>query len=144
MSSAVHITQNQIKAIWTATRNQGLDEDTLRDLVENISGQRSTRALTIAQASEVLNRLTGDARPVRRGNSCNHRRYQEMDGRPDMATGAQLRKIEAMWAERSRSTDKSGALRIFLSRRFGVSDLRFLGRSRASNVIVALEKMEVI
>jgi len=130
------LSPDQLRAIWTMTKAAGLDEGALRDLVEAVSGQRSTRGLTMHQASQVLDRLSSRPEPRRH-------RHRKMDGRPNMATGAQLRKIEAMWAERARAHDKAASLRQWLNNRFSISDLRFLSRSRASNVIVALEKMEV-
>lgn len=132
------ITPEQLRAIWTIARSHDVDEDTLRDMVEAASGQRSTRGLSCSQASALLNKLSGQNR--RRNKS----RYRELDGRPNMATGPQLRAIEAMWASRARAKDKAAALRAWLSNRFGVADLRFLSRSRASDVIVALQKMEEI
>jgi len=134
------ITPDQLRAIWTIARGSGVDEDALRDVVENVSGQRSTRGMTRDQASAVLRRLTGEGRRGGRGKS----RHREMDGRRNMATAKQLRKIEAMWADRARADDKALALRRLLQHKFGVSDLRFLSRTRASDVIVALEKMEVV
>jgi len=131
------ITPAQLRAIWTAARDQGLAEDLLRDLVQHVSGQRSTRALTRRQASTVIDQLRGGER--RFGKN----KFRELDGRPDMATGAQLRKIEAMWRDRAFSRDKQSSLRQWLTNRFAVADLRFLTRQRASDVIVALEKMEV-
>ena len=133
------ITPDQLRALWTIAGGLGVAEDTLRDLVESISGQRSTRGLSLEQASRVIDRLSGKQQGG--GGKARHR---ELDNRPNMATGAQLRKIEAMWAERSRAEDKSGSLRRFVQHKFSVSDLRFLGRTRASDVIVALEKMEVL
>ena len=134
------MTPQQLRAIWTVARGQGLDEDALRDLVEAVSGQRSTRGLTRDQASDVLGHLTGPMPQSGRGKS----RHREMDGRLNMATSKQLRKIEAMWGDRSHADDKPAAMRRFLQHKFSVSDLRFLSRTRASDVIVALSKMEVI
>jgi hypothetical protein len=138
MNARAHITSEQLRAIWTISKANGVEEDVLRQIVEDISSQDSTRALTKDQASAVLNRLNGE-RPRRRGKT----RHREFDGRIGMATSKQLRKIEAMWAEIARAKDKDGSLRQFIQNRFGVSDLRFLDRKRASDVIVALEKMEV-
>lgn len=88
----------------------------MRNVVEAVSGQRSTRGLSLDQASEVLNRLTNRRFAHDRARGKN--KYREMDGRRGMATGAQLRKIEAMWAERARAHDKDAALRQWLSNRF--------------------------
>lgn len=44
-------------AIWARAKERGVDEDTLRDRVEAISGQRSLRKLTAAQAKQLLDAL---------------------------------------------------------------------------------------
>jgi hypothetical protein len=134
------ISTAQMKAMWGAAKRAGVDESVLRDIVESETGARSISKLTTEQAAAVLNRLIPNAR--RSGGSV--RRFEELKRRPGMATPKQLRKIEAMVAERFRAGDKAAALREWLKTRFNVADLRFLSRTRASDVIVALEKMEVV
>lgn len=131
------LTGGQLRMIWMTAKDKGLDEDTLRALVNRETGSTSISKLTKAQAAQVINAMAEDS--VR-----SKRRHANLDGRPNMATGAQARKIEAMWAERSRADDKAASLREFLRHKFTVEDLRFLSRRRASDVIHALEKMEVI
>lgn len=136
----------QLRAIWGAAKRKAIDESTLRDLVEAETGERSISAMTTAQAATVLNRLLGtkDQRPKTNGR---RGRFADLGERRGMATPKQLRKIEAMWRDRSRmpsADEQDAALRAWLTARWGVGDLRFLSRFRASDVIVALEKMEVI
>lgn len=151
------ITPAQLRAIWGAAKRQAIDESTLRDLVEAETGARSISAMSTAQAATVLNRLLGTtplARSDGRGaGGGGHpaegegRRFADLGERRGMATPRQLRKIEAMWRDRSRmptAAEQDAALRAWLTARWGVGDLRFLSRFRASDVIVALEKMEVI
>ncbi len=143
-------TNAQLRAIWGAAKRQAIDESTLRDLVEAETGARSISAMSPAQAATVLNRLLGTAPLARsdgRGAGGEGRRFADLGERRGMATPRQLRKIEAMWRDRSRMTtadEQDAALRAWLTARWGVGDLRFLSRFRASDVIVALEKMEVI
>jgi len=130
-------TPNQLRAIWAASKSAGMSEESLRDLVEAETGSRSISGLSKDGAGRVLNRLFSGPQKQK------PKRYSDCDRRPGMATGAQLRKIEVMWKGRARSDDKAASLRTFLHNKFGASDLRFLKRSVASDVIVALEKMEV-
>ncbi|MCB1020615.1 MAG: DUF1018 domain-containing protein [Acidobacteria bacterium] len=60
----------QLKALWSRARERGVDEETLRDLVESVSGQRSLRALNDGQVRRVLDRL-GPSRvaPAQRRNA---------------------------------------------------------------------------
>ncbi len=132
------LTEAQLRAIWTLRSRLGLDEDALRDMVQRVSGQRSTRHLTAGQAHEVLEAMAGGTIDVVSRKD----RHADLDGRPGMATAKQLRKIEALWADVSRAPDreKPQALRKWLANHFGVSDLRFIKRDQASLIIVALEK----
>ena len=62
-----------------------------------------------------------------------------------MATPKQLRKIEAIWSEIYDKSDnkdeKSKALRGYLRKHFKVSDLRFITKSRARDIIPIFEKI---
>lgn len=59
-----------LKAVWARARERGVDEETLRDVVESVSGQRSLRALDDGQYRRVLDRL-GPSRiaPAQRRNA---------------------------------------------------------------------------
>lgn len=141
------ITRNQLRALWASARDKGLEEEALRDIVKDETGARSISRMTTEQAAAVLKRLgvAPIARKDGRGaGGEGHKRFDDLGRRPGMATPKQLRKIEAMVADRFRAEDKGAALRQWLKDRFGVADLRFLPRYRASDVIVALEKMEVL
>jgi len=66
------ITVDQTKKIWSRAAEIGLSEDDLRDLIEEISGQRSVRGLTKEKAGMVIDVLEGKAakrrEPVPKGN----------------------------------------------------------------------------
>lgn len=130
------LTPGQRNLIWKLAGDRGMDEDTLRSLVNRETGDTSISKMTKSQANKVINALA-------EGSVRSKTKYKELDGRPGMATSAQLRKIEAMWADRARASDKAKSLREFLGNRHGVSDLKFLKRDAASEVIVGLEKMEL-
>ncbi|MBI4746774.1 MAG: DUF1018 domain-containing protein [Deltaproteobacteria bacterium] len=56
------ITGEQLKKIWSIRSQKGISEDWLRDVVESVSGQRSTRALTKRQAVKVIDALDNGQR----------------------------------------------------------------------------------
>ena len=62
-----------------------------------------------------------------------------------MSTPLQLRKIEAIWSEiydKSKDrTERAKALRGYLKKHFKISDLRFLTKARARDVIPIFEKI---
>lgn len=69
------------------------------------------------------------------------KKYSELDKRSDRATPKQVKKIEVMWREIARSqTDES--LRKFILKKTKVSDITFITKKQASNIINALEKMK--
>jgi hypothetical protein len=72
------------------------------------------------------------------------KKYESLDGRERMATGAQLRKIEAMWKEICTVKDEKGRAKILreILWKFKVSDLRFLEDYQVKKVIKMLEAMK--
>lgn len=73
------------------------------------------------------------------------KKFDDMDGRADMASGAQLRKIEAMWQDLSiipEAEPRARALRRFIQKITGVMGLRFLTSQDAGKILNALGAME--
>jgi hypothetical protein len=63
------ITAAQRRKIWAAAKQRGLDEDDLREIVRQITGQTSTKALTIHEAVRIIDRLEGKPeKPAATGN----------------------------------------------------------------------------
>ena len=58
----IPITPEQKQKIWVIARKRGMSDDELRDIVERISGQRSTRALSKGQAIKVIDSLENGSR----------------------------------------------------------------------------------
>ena len=162
-------TPAQNKRIWalvsTLGQLRGMDRDAaetiLRALVREATRGKTdrTRALTEKQAGRVIRDLDeaihGNLHPSppspsngsgvggegpSGGPRYDPTRYADCDGRSlDMATGAQLRKIEALWMTKNSRERTDASLRAFLEHKFGASDLRFLSRRQASKAITALE-----
>ena len=53
----MNISANKIKKMWTVASVLGLSEETLRDIVEAVSGQRRISKLNNFQANQILDRL---------------------------------------------------------------------------------------
>lgn len=58
----IPITPKQLQKIWVVAGNRGMSEDDVKDIVERISGQRSTRALSKGQAIKIIDALENGAR----------------------------------------------------------------------------------
>lgn len=68
-------------------------------------------------------------------------KYSDFDNRRGLASGAQMRFIESLWRDVAR--DKSDlALRNFIKNKTKISDIVFLTKEDATNIIIALNKMK--
>ncbi|WP_298434481.1 regulatory protein GemA [Geobacter sp.] len=138
------IAPRQIKAIHATIGKLGLDDDTYRAMLQDRYHVGSCKDLTWRQAEELLDSLNGKGFS-RSPASAPRSRWSELDGRPGMASGAQCRKIAAMWAEVSRMSgdeERERALWSFLRRIVGVDHFRFLRGWQVQKVIAAIEAMK--
>ena len=69
------------------------------------------------------------------------KKYDDQKGDIYSATPQQKRKIEAMWHDLYRGNEETKHLRQFLFNHFKVSDIRFLDKDKAYDVIEALKSM---
>ena len=132
------IEPGQVKRIHVLISRMGISDEDYRARLEKEFGVRTCKALSRAQAARFIRTMEplAPAPP---------RRRREWKRRPGMATPAQLRKIEAMWADVSKKTTVGGrrkALGAFLEKRFGVSDLAFVTHEMPGKIIHALEAMK--
>lgn len=58
----IPITAEQLQKIWVVGKKRGLPDEDVRDIVERISGQRSTRALSKGQAIKIIDTLENGPR----------------------------------------------------------------------------------
>lgn len=138
------ITYGQIRTIHTLKTRLGMDEESYRGLLREFGGVESSKELSWFQADELIDEIK---RKAGQEPQANHKgkRHKGLEGRADMANPAQLRKIEAVWAEVSRVKDpeeRTKALRSFIGKIARVSDLRFLDRRGVAKVIAALTAMQ--
>ena len=140
------ISNNQIKMIHTLKNKLNLDEDIYRSMLSTYNVE-SSKKLDFEDAKDLITKLQKMALEVGiwKKNKRRPSKYKELKGRSEMATPAQLRMIEGMWADVSYQEtpeEREKALRKFLYRIVKVSDLSFLKSTQVSKVINALKAMK--
>lgn len=129
-------TSDQVRAIQTARRRQGLDEPAYRDALAGF-GVASTKALTVVQAATFLDRLNGGGTAVQGGRPARLR-----------ATGPFATKLQALWLSAwnlgvVRDRDDA-ALLAMVERQTGIPHTRFLlDPADAAKAIEAVKAMLV-
>lgn len=152
------ISAAQIKRIHTIIHLLNISDDNYRDALDSRFNVKSCKDLTLQQACtfiDELEKLALKARVERheaqrsaasqKVEEEKPKRFDHLDNRPGMASGAQLRKIEAMWQDISIIPEpdaRSRALRRFIHRIASVADMRFLDSECAGKVINALNAMK--
>jgi hypothetical protein len=104
-------------------------------------GVESCKELSVAQAQRVIGFLEG-MEPKGEGRRM---KYDELGFRPDFATPAQLRMLEAMWKEVSFctfSSKRAEAWREFLWNRFSVIGPEGIAREDVGKIKLTLEAMQ--
>lgn len=131
-------TATQLKKIHALRREVGLDEDSYRDLLQAVTGERSAKAIDVGAAARVIDRLQGLSSNLRSGDGS--RACPTSDSKRGNAsglasgamnlTGPYASKLRALWISghhlgvvRDR-TDR--ALCAFLKRQTGIEHTRWL------------------
>lgn len=126
----------------------GFDDDTYYEMMYNRYGVRSSKDLTQSQITEYINFLRDNA--VQAGifkprASFNKYKYNNLANRDKkMASPKQLRKIEAMWLDRTKAKtneEKAKALKAFILRITGKEGITFVTAVDVKKIINALENM---
>ena len=149
------LTKAQQALLHTAKRDIGLDDDTYRDMLENVTGVRSSTEMTQRGFEALMKHL--EARGFKKtpgahdftGYTARLKKWQGLaPHRRGMATAAQLAMIETdydqlrwYWAPKGFGNMEL-ALRSFVKHIAGVSDLRFLSFEKAVQIITTIKKME--
>lgn len=152
------ITQAQIKRIHTIVHILKINDENYHAALDSRFNVTSCKDLTLMQAKSFIDELEKLALQVdQERNLAQHgatqqkaeaerpKRFDNLGNRPGMASAAQLRKIEAQWSDVSVVPDheaRARALRHFIKRVAGVSDMRFLDGQGAGKVINALSAMQ--
>lgn len=138
------ISKQQIKLIHTLRSAMSMDEDTYRAVLIEAFGVDSSKDLSFSEAEGIIRYFEKEAVSLGVWIQRNREgKYNGLKGREGFATPAQLSLIEGLWKKVSRvdPSDQDDALRSFVKRQAGVSDLRFLKGPDASKVIGALRSM---
>lgn len=137
------ITKAQIRIIHALKNRLGWNDEQYRSFLMWNSKEfvTSSKELSYYEAEKIIIKMRIEA--VKRGLWQERtRKYDDLNGRDRMATGAQLRKIEAVCAEICRAKTDEGrrkCLRKLLWNKFRVSDLRFLEDWQVRKVLKTLE-----
>lgn len=141
-------TKGQIKKIHTLKTILGLDEELYRELLISFDSL-SSKDLTFQEACIFIDYLEEKAIGLGVWKKPS-KKYADLSNRAEMATPAQLRKIEVIWKEflkiaknlkEVQNEQSKKSLRRLLQRQYHVSDLRFLPKSKVSKVIKTIETM---
>lgn len=138
--------QKLLAKIHIAKKELGLEDDLYRDILYRKFRVGSSKSLSDSQALVLIHHFKGlgwSPYAKASGDKVPPKKYDDLGKRDvDMASPAQLRKIEAMWHDIYRGNDETKHLRQFLFNHFKVSDIRFLERKTAHDVIEALKSMQ--
>ena len=134
------IKPNQIRRIHTLIHILGIDDDLYRELLITSFAVGSSKNLTEAEANVLIDSLQYQINLANRNYKT---RFNEFYNRAEhMATPPQMRKIEAMWKDITKHTDRTvlkKTLRSFLQKHFNITDIRFMTKEEAIHVIPVLE-----
>lgn len=130
--------QKLLAKIHIAKKELGLDEETYREVLSSEFGVQSSKDLNNEKALKLI-------RIFKEKGWQPKSKPKKYDGEKDdiySATPATKRMIEAMWHDLYRGNDETKHLRQFLFNHFKVSDIRFLDKAKAYDVIEALKAMK--
>jgi len=141
------ITKAQIKKIHTLKKVLGLDDELYREMLSRFNVS-SSKDLSIKDACTFIDILEVQTIGINKWHRPKQK-FDELSDRADMATPAQLRKIEAMWIDFVKMTNGKEvkrniariSLRKLLRRLYHISDLRFLERDKVSKVLKTIQSM---
>jgi hypothetical protein len=141
--------QKLLAKIHIAKKELGLEDSIYRDILYRKFRVGSSKSLSDSQALVLINHFKGlgwvpKSKPKKYDDPTGPEGPMGRRQKGDIysATPAQKRMIEAMWHDIYRGNDETKHLRQFLFNHFKVSDIRFLERKTAHDVIEALKAMQ--
>lgn len=130
-----------------------MDDDQYRAALSAYDAPSST-GLSYEQAGDFIrsleamaakNNIAIDSNAARARRATGRKKYDELAARPGTwASPAQMRMLEAMWADVSRMKNadaRERALNNFLSHHYGISHITFVQRSMVRKIVRAIEVM---
>lgn len=128
----------QYRRIHGLARLLGLNDEAYRDMLFDRYRVRSSKELNPQQRFQLINEL-------REKVHANVAEFNDLvDRKKHLATPAQLKAIEAMWAKVSRATtaaDRKKALNAFVKRLTGIDHVRWITMHDARTLIRAINAM---
>jgi len=150
MNSSDRIGNREKAILHIAKAELGLSDEIYRDVLRNIAGVKSSVDLDRKGYSAVLDNFEAKGFRIRYKNRKGERndpsrgkeKYDDLWGRPGFANPKQLRLIETLWWEVTRSKNPHKALRAFIYRMVRVSDIRMIEEDQAPIIIEAIKAMK--
>lgn len=143
-------TSKQRQEIGYMRKLMSLEEEIYREMLFGFNEANSSKDLSEHEAKCLLKSLRDKAKfmglfkPVKQ-YSFQKYRHSELDGRVGMASGAQLRKIEAMWYAISRQKtdlEREKSLLVMVKKITGKEHLKFITAIDTRKIIRVFEKMK--
>lgn len=138
MTCAADKRAQDFRQIHGLARLLGMNDDAYRDMLRDRYGVESSKDLPPQSRTALIQFLRAQV-------AGNARNFADLSDRAHhKATPAQLRAIEAMWAQVSRQETakaRTHALNEFCKRLTGISVLRWIGKSDAKTLIKAIHAM---
>ncbi len=131
--------QKLIAKIKIAQKQLGIEDETYRDILYRKFRVSSCKALSDSQALVLIHHFQNLGWMPHYKQP---KKYDDQKGDIYSATPKQKRLIEVLWHNIYRGNDETKHLRQFLWGHFKVSDIRFLTRDKAYDVIEALKVMQ--
>ena len=132
-----------VRRIKTLQRLSGISEENFRSLLWGY-GVESCTELTITAGHSVAKVLQEMVDRIPEHQQF-RQPYRDLGGRSAlMATGRQLRMLEAMWMDVTRQTSRREALSAYgawLEKRFGIRSVEWIERDHVGRIKFALEQM---
>lgn len=124
-----------IQLIHIAKGQLGLDDDTYRHALHSVTGQSSTKQMTIKQLNDVLDHFKAKGFKVKPAKKA---------GKVKQADDNQSKMIRSLWIQLHKvgkvRNPSEAALAKYVERQTGKSALQFLSTKDASRVIESLKK----
>ena len=138
------ISFSQIKQIRTLKNILGLQNELYHEMLMSF-GVTTCKDLTFTEAKILLEILSEKAIVAGKWQHPN-KKYSDLESRDlDMATPAQMRKIEIMWSKLCYAQTRENiqkTLRKFIQKHFEISDIRFIDKTTAMKIIYVIGKIK--
>lgn len=132
-----------IAKIHIAKKELKLSDDDYRLILFSATQKESCKDMTSAELSEVLKEMESRGFKPIKTSKPNKTRFNDLANRADMASPAQLRKIEATWMSHPRVRHKTEyALRQFINHKFRIAHLRFVTSAQVGKILTAIEAIK--